>query len=312
MSEEPFGLLELGSNSLKFYRVKPEAGGRYSIQTHKRTWKVAHEFFREGRLTEKSADEILEALGSVERIADGIPLQGMLAVATGVFREIGNLHEIAARTQKALGLRLRVIRGEDEARLMAKCYETRPGQESTLLGDLGGASLEWVWIRKGASPAWGSVPLGAIRNHYLFGALKDAPEELLRRSREYCRSCLEALPIPAGTPVTTTGGTAKALARLLESTTIRRATLNEILQGTLRDGPPSELKPERREVFLPGLIILDELLGRCGMDRLECASTSVRDGMAYCLIRLLAKYRRDQLHSTLLLHTSQIGGLSET
>jgi exopolyphosphatase/pppGpp-phosphohydrolase len=63
------------------------------------------------------------------------------------------------------------------------------------------------------------------------------------------------------------------------------------------------LRPERQAVFLPGLVILERILVRTGAAAIEHAMTSVRDGMAERLIQLLGTHRRQDLHSTLLLHT---------
>ncbi len=63
------------------------------------------------------------------------------------------------------------------------------------------------------------------------------------------------------------------------------------------------MQPARREVLLPGLVILERFLARCQARALEYSKSAVRDGLAYRLIRLLGSYRREDLHATLLLRT---------
>ena len=303
LDHEPFGLLEMGSNSLKFYLVKVAGQGPHSIQTHKFPWKVAHDFFSTGRLEEGTVQEMLRALRAVEAVSEGVPLPVMLTLATGVFREVADLPSLASRIRTETGIRIRVISGEDEARLMARASPERKRAGTFLLCDLGGATTEWARIQNGAGTAWGSLPLGAIRNEYRFRHLRGDPEEYVRRSRVYCDEHLGALPAIPGTAVLAAGGTARAAALCAGTGQISAEALSAMVHQVARDGPPPGLKPERRAVFLPGLIILERILGRSHAAFLESSASSVRDGMAFRLARLLATHRRAELHSTLLLHT---------
>jgi len=303
MGQEPFGLLELGSNSLKFYLVVPGNEGTYSVETHRRPWNVAHDFFAAGRLSESTIEEIIEALRSSERHSRGVRLSTMIGIATGVFRELEDLPTVTAHVGRHTGLRIRVISGEDEARLMAKCLPAEKRQGVVVLCDLGGATLQWTWIEDGKTKGWGSQPLGAIRNEYEFRHLRTRLEEYLRESTKYCDERLLALPVLDGGTVLATGGTARAAAQCLGHDRIAGDSLRRLLEEVLCHGAPSHLGRERQVVFLPGLVILERVLTRCRAEFLECAEISVRDGLTQRLIRALATHRRSQLHATLLLGT---------
>lgn len=306
MKEEPFGLLEFGSNSLKFYIVEFGVGASYHVKTYKRPWGVAHDFFTNGGISEESVREILDAIRDVQASSEGIPLSSMLVVATGVFREIEERDDLAALIREKTSVRMRVISGEEEARLMAKCFPKDTGQGSFLLCDLGGATTEWAWILDGQRKACGSLALGAIRLERKFGYLKARPAEYLSQTTQYCDLELRQLPPLPATTVLATGGTAKAVSRLLGVSSIGRDRLNGLIDQVVEEGPPETLKPERQVVFLAGIVILDRILECCDADFLECAHASVRDGMAHRLIHLLSSFRRSDLHSTLLLHTREI------
>jgi exopolyphosphatase/guanosine-5'-triphosphate,3'-diphosphate pyrophosphatase len=306
MSEEPFGLLEFGSNSLKFYIVEFGVGDDYHVRTYKRPWGVAHDFFTNGDVSEESVQEIIDAIRDVQASGEGIPLSSMLVVATGVFREVEDMDDLAARIREETSVRMRVISGEEEARLMAKCFPKDRGEGSFLLCDLGGATTEWAWILDGQRKACGSLALGAIRIERKFGYLKARPDDYLDQAAQYCDLELRSLPPLPETTVLSTGGTAKAVSRLLGASSIEREQLDELIDQVAEAGPPETLKPERQVVFLAGLVILDRILECCDSDILECAHASVRDGMAHRLIHLLSSFRRSDLHSTLLLHTRAV------
>lgn len=306
MGEKPFGLLELGSNSLKFYLVEVAPGGGHTIKTHKFPWRIAHDFFSTGRIGDATVLEMLAAIRGVEKISEGVPLSSMLAVATGVFRELPDILTLAARVKAEAGIRLRVITGEDEARLMAKGFPAQKHKGSVLLCDLGGATTEWAWIQDGTARGWGSLPLGAIRCEYRFRKLKADAASYLRESRKHCDTALERLKVAPATAVMATGGTARAASAVVGRTSIPIEDLRQLAERVLSNGPPADLRPERQAVLLPGLIILERICTRCGAVALDYAQTSVRDGMAERLIHLLGSYRRQDLHSTLLLHTRSL------
>ncbi|HVR75010.1 MAG TPA: hypothetical protein VMT52_11785, partial [Planctomycetota bacterium] len=297
MMEKPFGLLELGSNSLKFYLVTPAPSGGHMLRTHKFPWTVAHDFFSTGSFSPSTLDAVLKTLHKVEEVSEGVPPATMLAVATGVFRELPGITELGTRMKEETGIRLRVISGEDEAKLMAKCLPREESEASILLCDVGGATTEWAWIERGTGKAWGSLPLGAIRNQYRFRGIQGSPSylgESVRRTDEVLSSLI--VP-PAGTRIMATGGTAKAAARVTGSDIVSLDELRILIETVLHEGPPPVLRPERQAVFLPGLVILERILVRTGTAALEHALTSVRDGMAERLIQLLGSHRREDLHS---------------
>ncbi len=302
MSEKPFGLLELGSNSLKLYLVELASGTSHGVKTHKFPWRVGHDFFSTGRISEETVRDLVSSIRGVESVSEGVPLRSMLAVATGVFRELPDITGLAVRVRNEAGVRLRVITGEDEARLMAKGFP-KDHKGSHFLCDLGGATTEWAWMVDGADRGCGSLPLGAIRNEYKLGHLRQDRVAYLRESAQICDAALEKLPLDCPSLVMSTGGTAKAVAQVAQKMLVPIEELREIIDRTIADGPPKELKPERQLVLLPGLVILERICVRSSSPTLEYAKTSVRDGMAQRLIQLLVSHKPQDLHSTLLLHT---------
>lgn len=295
-----FGLFEMGSNSLKHYLVG--AGGE--VSTIKVPWRVAHELFETGALSEAGIDGIVAAVLQARAAAAAGPRRGELCVATGVFRELANLDAVVARVLDGTGVRVRVIGGADEAALMARGFRELEVEEPAVLCDLGGASLEWAW-RPGAArppgPTSGSLRLGAIRNHYAFAGRPD----YRAASEAACDAELAALPVVAPTRLVVTGGTAAALAELAGAECIPRAELDAWLDRVARDGPPAALKPSRREVLLPGLIILARLARRCDAAELRYGTAAVREGMALRLVQLLQRFPPDALRATQLLRRTR-------
>ncbi|MEM7233109.1 MAG: hypothetical protein AAF517_13085 [Planctomycetota bacterium] len=308
MSQSPFGLLELGSNSLKFYRVRMKPGLGYDVSTFKFPWSVSHEVFSgdpvaDSEIPESVIGEVVSKVLGVRDIDPELPLETVLTVATGVFREFSDLSPLEDRLRAESKVRLRVISGEDEATLMARDFFARDS-EPKLLCDLGGATTEWASIIKRKPVACGSVRLGAIRNKYAVPVSPEDPKAFVARSRSYCDGHLRELPVAegeVGVELLVIGGTAKALAKTIGSDEIPAEALTELIDRVVVDGPPEDLKPQRKPVFLPGLVVLERLAEHCGAPKLFYAKTSVRHGMAARLVKLLQSHDRDDLHTTLLL-----------
>ncbi|MBI2898309.1 MAG: hypothetical protein HYY06_32465 [Deltaproteobacteria bacterium] len=302
---EVFGLVEMGSNSLKLYVVPRGAKADTPIETIKLPWRVAHDLFARGSLAAETAEEVVERVREATRLLDDRRVVGMLAIATGVFRELPETDALALRVREATGVVPRVIGGEDEASLMARGFRELSIAPPAVMCDLGGASLEWAWMPERGAGRSGSLSLGAIRNEYLFAHLRSSPERYLAESTAHCDAALSALPVVGPARVVATGGTAEALAAVVGRTSVSSVELAEVIARVLGEGPPGTLKPGRQAVFLPGLVILSRVVARAAAAGLEYGTSAVRLGMVRRLIQLLERFPPDELHATQLLRMTQ-------
>ncbi|HTM19496.1 MAG TPA: hypothetical protein VL172_03280 [Kofleriaceae bacterium] len=300
-----FALIEMGSNSLKLYLVPPAADAA-EIETLKFSWPIGHELYRGGGLSPASADQVLDCVIQAGRVTVERGAAGVLAIATGVFRELPDLDALAARIEAETGIRPRVISGQDEAALMARGFRELAIAAPAVMVDLGGASLEWAWMPQAGTVRSGSLPLGAIRNKYRFADREGDPAGYLEASRAHCDQALATLPITGRARVVATGGTAEAMAACVGREQVTAAELDALIERVQRDGAPAELKPARRPVLLPGLIILSRVIARCGADRIAYGTSAVRQGMVRRLIQLLERFPPGQLRATQLLRQTQI------
>lgn len=303
-AHEVFALVEMGSNSLKLYLVPRGADAATTIETLKFPWRIGHDLFA-GQAGAATADQVIERVVAARRELSGRPVVGVLAIATGVFRELPELDDLARRIEAETGIRPRVISGQDEAALMARGFRELAIAPPAVMVDLGGASLEWAWLPASGSQRSGSLPLGAIRNQYRFAALEGTAEHR-RAAAAHCDQLLAPLPIVAPARVVATGGTAEALASVVGREQVTAAELDAVIEQVERDGPPAQLKPGRKPVFLSGLIILSRVVARCGAGGLAYGTSAVRLGMVRRLIQLLDQFPPSQLRATQLLGATRI------
>src|SRR3569623_2387894 len=111
--------------------------------------------FTSGRLHAEGCEAALEALSRFRMISDGLNVEYRDAVAPAAARDASNGAEFIRRAEQAWGRPLRVLAGEDEARIAAEGVVAGIPDADGLVADLGGGSLDMVTVKGGKSgDAW--------------------------------------------------------------------------------------------------------------------------------------------------------------
>src|SRR5437867_7118215 len=103
-------------------------------------------------LTPTAATAALQTLAKFRRLADVHKVDEIVAAATSAIREADNGGAFTAQVDRQTGIKVRVISGAEEARLihMAAVYAVHAGASPPVVIDIGGGSIE--------------VPLGTATN----------------------------------------------------------------------------------------------------------------------------------------------------
>ncbi|MGQ9588973.1 MAG: Ppx/GppA phosphatase family protein [Planctomycetota bacterium] len=246
-------LLECGSNSLKVHYRSPETG---EYRGRKFGWRLGRDVYETGRASPKTAAEIIAILS--ELASEGFERDALLAIATEWLREAADRADVLGQLRDRLQLDVRVLSGREEASLLAEGYLRSGGALPASLLDLGGGSLQVVELSSEKTAVRDSLPLGAIR---LWCLGKEEGKPWNRRFvEEHIEAQLENAAIPKSDRVTATGGTVRAAAQVLGKTRMAREEIEALLEDVASEGAPPALSPSRREVFLPGLLVLARIL----------------------------------------------------
>lgn len=157
---------DLGSNSFHLLVVDASAEGTFvPLIREKEMLRLGDAVGREGRIPDELADRAVATVDRFRRVAAGAGTQEIHARATAALREAENGGEVVDRMATEAGVKVRVISGQEEARLIFEAVRASvvidPGPALCL--DLGGGSLEiTVGDRAGLLRAW-SVGLGVAR-----------------------------------------------------------------------------------------------------------------------------------------------------
>jgi len=197
-------------------------------------------------------DPVCDRAGSVARefaeIARGEEVDRLFAVATAALRSATNGQSAAQRIGAALGHPIRILSGEEEARTIFRAFQSRLelGAERVLGLDLGGGSLELALGSGVEIEGEVTTNLGAVRLHRELVPNDPMKKSELRAIRERVSDELEPhlglLSPGAGRPAIATGGTARALARLVAGRTKGRAPRERRAAGLCDEISRDELR----------------------------------------------------------------------
>ncbi len=165
MTAPRYGSIDVGSNTVRLLLGERNQGGSiHYLRKERHITRLGGNFFRKGNLDESAMRRTLEVLQSFAELLRKEKVDMVFAVATGVVREARNGKEWVAEVLKKTGIALRLISGEEEARLMLRGIRGafREPILSGILADIGGWSTEILWIEDDQPRKIQSLELGVV------------------------------------------------------------------------------------------------------------------------------------------------------
>lgn len=243
------------------------------------------------------------AIACLERFAQrlaGLPPEDVRAVGTSAIRQARDAESFLTEAERALGRRVEVISGAEEARLiyLGVAHDLASAQGRRLVVDIGGGSTECILGERFEPLEAHSLHMGCIgwsRRFFADGKLR---EKRFERARVAARRELEGLEVrfaalgrdecvgSSGTVLAVRrilrengwcerGITAKGLLRL-ERTLIEAGDVDALdLPG---------LSAERRPVLAGGLSILRAVFEAFEIERMRTSVAALREGLVYDLV----------------------------
>jgi exopolyphosphatase/guanosine-5'-triphosphate,3'-diphosphate pyrophosphatase len=160
------GVLDVGSNTVHLLVVDAHPGARpLPAFSHKVELQLAAHLDPGNTLSAIGEERLTEVAIEAMRIAEDKGVEEFLAFATSAVRDAGNGDDVLARIQERTGVLIRVLAGENEARLTFLAARRWFGWSSgrLLVFDIGGGSLEIAVGHDEEPEAAMSLPLGAGR-----------------------------------------------------------------------------------------------------------------------------------------------------
>ena len=292
--------IDIGSNSIRqtIADVSPNGTIRV-VDEMKAAPRLGAGLLETGVLSEIPIQNALIALSRMATLGSQLGVKRSEVVATSAVRDAENGKAFLERVEKETGLRVRILRGEDEARLSFRSALAHfdLGAGRAVVMDIGGGSLELALSEDGLVERLVSVPLGAIHmsERYLgpdarkkgLGKLrKEVRNELRRRVTRHWR-------VPR---IFCSGGTFTSLASMylarvgmaqaktVHGTVIPRVELEHIVD-TLQSMSLAErqtvpgLNAARSDIIVGGLAVAAEVAARVEAKELVVSAYGIREGI---------------------------------
>ncbi|MEO1583398.1 MAG: Ppx/GppA phosphatase family protein [Planctomycetota bacterium] len=299
--------IDVGTNSIRLIIVDVSRAGTYRIiDDEKIITRLGRGSAVDGTLEDEAIIESVDAIDALVKIARGNSADRIRVIATAAVRDATNGRDMVDRVRERTGEEMDVIAATDEARLAHRSVAAGfdLAQTDAAIADIGGGSTEVVVSIQGMIEQIYTLPLGAVRLRERFGPCDDAAGDQLRAIRNYVRGVVrDEVDKPANAPqiLIGTGGTFTTLAAMSmhEAATAGRA---DLLPGALRGHEIQRdevrhfteairrlpvdrrtsipgLGSDRADIIVPGLVIIDRLMKRLGINRLRVHDRGIRDGV---------------------------------
>lgn len=298
--EQRIAAIDIGSNSIRqiVADVSPDGTIRV-VDEMKAAPRLGAGLAELGRLDDGHMAEAVEALTRMGTLARQLGAKRIEAVATSAVRDAANGASFLARVRRECGLKVRLLDGEEEARLAFRSalahFELGVGRSVVM--DIGGGSLELALAAEGLVERLLTFPFGAIRMTEKFLAGGNGPKGVKKLRKHVRQAIRKALTVRdwRGAEVIGSGGTFTNLAgmylarqgirvRSVHGTRIPRHELEHILEQLSAMTPEERLEveglnPGRADIIVAGLAVAAEVLARVEPRELAASGYGIREGL---------------------------------
>ena len=308
--------LDMGTNSFHLVVARIVGDGYEIVTREKRTIRLGHGGGDMKELSTDAMDRGIAAVRRMKQIADdhGAPVR---AVATSAVREALNRNVFIRRTWKEAGVRVDVISGLEEARLIhLGVLQAVPAFERRLiLVDIGGGSTEVLIGERGETLAARSFKLGAVRltdrffpagritkgavdecRSYVLSVIAGFEPEVLTNGFDIAIASSGTAETVAGLVVAARGlATPKTLNRI----ELTRAEVDAVVE-LLVSHPTTETRAKirgldaaRADIIVAGALVLQAVAEAFSIPAFTFSESALREGV---LLDTIARNQGGQVH----------------
>ena len=293
--------IDIGTNSVHLVVARAVAADRFEIVAREKDMvRLGHGGGEMKRLEDDAVDRAVAALGRQRAIAEAHGAE-VRAVATSAVREAENRHVFLRRAALEAGVRVEVIAGFEEARLIhlgvlqaVPVYDRR-----VLVVDIGGGSTEIVLGERDEAIVARSLKLGAIRLTDRFFAGDTVKRGAVTRARRHIQGLLAPMQreIDRFDLAVASSGTAQSVAAMalaargvdpgqsLNQVVITEIELAAVVDSLLAAATVAErrkiagLEVGRADIIVAGALVLQEVLGAFGATEVMISESALREGV---------------------------------
>lgn len=297
--ELPYAALDLGSNSFHLIVAEDKPGRLHVVDKHREMVRLAEGLDEANELRPDVTERAIQCLERIGQRLRGLPRHHVRVVGTNTLRRATNGLEFIADAEAALGHKIEIISGREEARLiyLGVSYSLEDHHASRLVVDIGGGSTEVILGRQLQPRLLESLHLGCVSmSHRYFGdgrikaaAMKravDAARQEIKGVRQIFKAHGWDRAIGASGTII---AIRNALTEGFDQSRITRGGLETLTTALVEAKHVDEVdlpgvNRERAPVFPGGVAILSALFDELGIDEMVVAGGALREGLLQDLI----------------------------
>ena len=295
-----YAILDIGTNSIKFFLFSIENGKSTTIIDSNKISRLGEGLIKTGIISEKAMDRNIEVLREFLKSAEEENVKEITAVGTMCLRSAKNSDVFLKKAKDELGLIIKVIPGEEEARLSYLAVLSTIGNtdKKVVVFDTGGGSTEFIFGRGIDLNDRISLNLGAVRPTEEFLNSNPVTNDELKTMQNYMMNFFSAritnkeadYLIGIGGTVTSMGAVMHKMVeynpKIIQGS---QMTLEEVKnQIELYKNKTIEerkqipgLQPKRADVILAGAEIINTIMKIFKIDSFTISDRGLRHGLMF-------------------------------
>jgi exopolyphosphatase/guanosine-5'-triphosphate,3'-diphosphate pyrophosphatase len=298
-NKQRVAIIDLGSNTARLVVMGAHPG--YDLREEDEIREVVR--LRQGMtpagLSADAMERAFVTLRLFKRFCDSTGVTVILPTATSAVRDAANRSRFLARVREELGLELRVLSGEEEARYGVIGALNDVALRDGTVVDIGGGSAQVSLVRDRQFVRGFSAPIGALALSDRFVQNDPPTSAEIKAVRREIDAQLDAMPWQEARKgvLVALGGTVRNLARMeavrrqyplktLHGFRLTRASVELSLEQMLvaplaKRRKISGLRPDRADIIVPGVLVLLAIMERAHAEELTLAVNGLREGLFF-------------------------------
>ena len=301
-SESLYAAIDLGSVSFHLVIMTKRENKLVWTDCKKEIVRLAAGFDeRSGTLRPEVKKRALKCLQNFRRAIGDIPIHHIRAVGTSTFRKLEDGDLFLAEAQKALGLTIDVLTGNQEAEYIYRGVSYALPSDTRFVIDIGGGSTELIVGNGRQALKTISVEIGCISLTQKFFDSNSLSQNQFIRAESYTDERMKQVVAPLKNlnwnAEYGTSGSVKAISwamqhRNFSDGEITHEALEEMREGLLKCTNNHQLSEyiglsyRRTAVFCGGFILMQSVFKHANLSYLKISQGAIREGLIHEMIEL--------------------------
>ncbi len=295
-----YAILDIGTNSIKFFLFGIEDGNVETIIDTNNISRLGEGLQKTGVISKEAMDRNIKALAEFLEIAKENEAEEITAVGTMCLRTAKNAAEFIKRAKEELGLEIKVIPGEEEARLSYLAVLSTIGKtdKNIVVFDTGGGSTEFIFGEGDKLVKKISLNIGAVRPTEEFLLSDPVTDEEINKMLAFLKDFINQHNLEGKADyLIGIGGTVTSMGAVMYKMTKydpnkiqgSKLTLEEVNRQinmyasmTIEERKKiAGLQPKRADVILAGAAIVKTILEKFNKDYFIISDRGLRHGLMF-------------------------------